>query len=149
MKTTVLLVEDSKFQKIVNERMLHRAGYTVLNAPDGEEAVRLARETIPDIVLLDMLLPKLGGREVMHALRSDPPTARIPILFFSSLSQANELKLTGEGAEGYFAKSRLADNPAAAEKELIQLIEKLVRSARDRHTPPGKNGSLKAAARAT
>ena len=68
MKTTVLLVEDSKFQKLVNERMLHKAGYTVLNASDGEEALRLARETIPDIILLDMLLPKLGGREVMQAL---------------------------------------------------------------------------------
>ena len=98
MKTTVLLVEDSKLQKLMNERMLHRAGYAVLNAADGEEAVRMARETIPDIILLDMMLPKLGGREVMQALRSDPPTARIPILFFSSLSQANELKLTGEGA---------------------------------------------------
>ena len=64
MKTTVLLVEDSKFQKLVNERMLHKAGYTVLTASDGEEALRLARETIPDIILLDMLLPKLGGREV-------------------------------------------------------------------------------------
>ena len=132
MKTTVLLVEDSKLQKLMNERMLHRAGYAVLNASDGEEAVRMARETIPDIILLDMMLPKLGGREVMQALRSDPPTARIPILFFSSLSQANELKLTGEGAAGYFSKSRLAEHPAAGEKELIKLIENLVLSSRNR-----------------
>jgi CheY-like chemotaxis protein len=132
LKTTVLLVEDSKLQKLMNERMLHRAGYAVLNASDGEEAVRMARETIPDIILLDMMLPKLGGREVMQALRSDPPTARIPILFFSSLSQANELKLTGEGAAGYFSKSRLAEHPAAGEKELIKLIENLVLSSRNR-----------------
>ena len=149
MKTTVLLVEDSKFQKLVNERMLQKAGYTVLNAPDGEEALRLAREAIPDIILLDMMLPKLGGREVMHALKGDPPTARIPILFFISLSQTNELKLTSEGAAGYFAKSRLAEHPAAGEKELIQLIENLVQRSRDRETPPAKTGSLKAAARAT
>ncbi len=70
VKTTVLLVEDSKFQKLVNERMLHKAGYTVLTASDGEEALRLARETIPDIILLDMLLPKLGGREVITRLAS-------------------------------------------------------------------------------
>jgi CheY-like chemotaxis protein len=50
----------------------------VLNARDGEEALRLAREAIPDIILLDIMLPKLGGREVMQALRSDPPTAQIP-----------------------------------------------------------------------
>ena len=137
MKTTVLLVEDSKFQKIANERMLQRAGYTVLNAPDGEQALKAAREAVPDIVLLDMLLPKLGGREVMLALRADPSTARIPVLFLSSLSQANESKLTEEGAAGYFAKSRLAERPAAAEKELIQLIDKLVQSARAASAKPG------------
>jgi CheY-like chemotaxis protein len=149
LKTTVLLVEDSKLQKLMNERMLHRAGYAVLNASDGEEAVRMARETIPDIILLDMMLPKLGGREVMQALRSDPPTARIPILFFSSLSQANELKLTGEGAAGYFSKSRLAEHPAAGEKELIKLIENLVQSSRNREKSRANAGPLKAAARAT
>ena len=95
MKITVLLVEDSKFQKLANERMLNKAGYTVLTASDGEEALRLAREKKPDVVLLDMLLPKLGGREVMAALRGDPPTAHIPVLFFSGLSQANEAKLEG------------------------------------------------------
>ena len=74
LKITVLLVEDSKFQKLVNERMLQKAGYTVLTASDGEEALRLARAKTPDIILLDMLLPKLGGREVMQALRADAPT---------------------------------------------------------------------------
>jgi len=143
--TTVLLVEDSKFQKLANERMLSKAGYTVLNASDGEEALRLAREKIPDIVLLDMLLPKLGGREVIRALRDDAPTANIPVLVFSSLSQANELKLTDEGAAGYFSKSRLAEHPATGEKELIQLMEKLIRSSRDRAVGAAKTGSAKAA----
>lgn len=149
LKITVLLVEDSKFQKLVNERMLHKGGYSVLNAADGEEALRLARENIPDIVLLDMLLPKLGGREVMRALRADAPTARIPVLIFSSLSQANELKLTEEGAAGYFAKSRLAEHPDAGEKELFQLIENLVSRARNPEKTAAKTGTLKAAASAT
>jgi CheY-like chemotaxis protein len=100
LQTTILLVEDNKIQKIVNERMLHKAGYTVLNARDGEEALRLAHEIIPDIILLDIMLPKLGGREVMQGLRSDPPTAQIPVLVFSSLPQANEVKLMHEGAAG-------------------------------------------------
>jgi CheY-like chemotaxis protein len=149
LKITVLLVEDSKFQKLVNERMLNKAGYTVLTASDGEEALRLAREKMPDVVLLDMLLPKLGGREVMAALRADAPTARIPVLFFSSLSQANEAKLKEDGAAGYFAKARLAENPAAGEKELFALIEKLVKNAQERNTQSAKTGLLKAAAKAT
>ena len=135
MKITVLLVEDSKFQKLVNERMLHKAGYTVLNASDGEEALRLARQTIPDIVLLDMLLPKLGGREVMQALQKDPSTAQISVLVFSSLPQANEVKLTHEGAAGYFEKSRLVEHPATGERELIQLIENIVRKSREQNKP--------------
>jgi len=149
LKITVLLVEDSKFQKLVNERMLNKAGYTVLTASDGEEALRLVREKMPDVVLLDMLLPKLGGREVMAALRADAPTARIPVLFFSSLSQANEAKLKEDGAAGYFAKARLAENPAAGEKELFALIEKLVKNAQDRNIQSAKTGLLKAAAKAT
>ena len=60
----------------MNERMLHKAGYTVPNARDGEEALRLAREAIPGIILMDISSPKLGGREVMQALRSDPPRRR-------------------------------------------------------------------------
>jgi CheY-like chemotaxis protein len=148
LKITVLLVEDSKFQKLVNERLLHRAGYTVLNASDGEEALRIARENIPDIILLDMLLPKLGGREVIRALREDAPTARIPVLVFSGLSQANEGKLADEGASGYFSKSRLADHPDTGERELIQLIEKLVKNSRDRSAAAAaaKTAALKASA---
>lgn len=130
MKTTILLVEDSKIQRLTNERILHKAGYTVLNAGDGEEALRVARNSIPDVILLDMLLPKLGGREVMQALKHDPPTAQIPILVFSSLPQTNEERLRDDGAAGYFEKSRLAEGAAGGEKELIELIENIVRKSR-------------------
>lgn len=131
MKSKVLLVEDNKIQKLVNERILHKAGYTVLNAKDGEEAVRLARETIPDIILLDMLLPKLGGREVMQSLRESTSTAQIPVLVFSSLPQVNEGKLKREGAAGYFEKSRLVEQ-GSGERELVELIEELVQESRTR-----------------
>lgn len=147
MKTTILLVEDNRIQKIVNERMLHKAGYTVLNAMDGEEALRLAREAIPDIILLDMLLPKLGGREVIQALRKDPPTAQIPVLVLSSLPQANEVKLTQDGAAGYFSKSRLVADAAKGAGELIQLIENILRKFREQNKLP--NTSLVTAAGAS
>ena len=129
--TTVLLVEDNRIQKLVNERILHKAGYTVLHAADGEEAVRLARANPPDIVLLDMLLPKLGGREVMQALRESPATAQVPVLVFSSLPQANEEKLKKEGAAGYFEKSRLGAK-GSGETELVELIERLIQESRTR-----------------
>jgi CheY-like chemotaxis protein len=141
LKTTVLLVEDNKIQRMTNERILHRAGYTVLSAGDGEEALQMARKSAPDVILLDMLLPKLGGREVMQALKHDLPTAEIPILVFSSLSKINEQRLKDEGAAGYFEKSRLVEGGAGGEKELIQLIETIVQKSRKRNEPREQTGA--------
>ncbi len=142
MQTKVLLVEDSKVQKLANERILHKAGYAVLHAADGEQALRLARENIPDIILLDMLLPKLAGPEVMRALRSNGLTAQIPVLVFSSLPQANEAKLLGEGAAGYFEKSRLVENVGVGERALIHLIDNILQRSRDRSKPAAQANSV-------
>lgn len=135
MKTTVLLVEDNKIQQLTNERLLHKAGYVVLNAGDGEEAVRMARKSLPDVILLDMLLPKLGGRDVILALKHDAATAQIPILVLSSLPQTNEERLKSEGATGYFEKSRLAENAAGGIRDLIRLIELVTKQSRTSGEP--------------
>jgi twitching motility two-component system response regulator PilH len=127
----VLLVEDNQVQRLANERILHKAGYEVLYAKDGEEALSVTREKVPDLVLLDMLLPKLGGREVILAMKKDPRTAQIPVLVYSGLPQTNEVKLTEEGAAGYFAKRRLVDEPGG-ERELLDLIESLLQESRTR-----------------
>ncbi len=92
---------------MANERALARAGYKVVTASDGEEALMIAHARIPDLILLDMLLPKLGGPEVLHALRKDPLTASIPVIVLSSLPQKNEAKLMKEGATAYFEKSKM------------------------------------------
>ena len=81
----ILIVEDSRFLRISNERALVRAGYQVITAADGEEGLRLARERLPDLVILDLMLPKLPGREVLRALRNRPETAEIPVMVVSSL----------------------------------------------------------------
>ena len=106
--TKLLLVEDSKFLRIDGERALSKAGYTVISASDGEEALRLANEQHPDVILLDMLLRKLSGLNVLKALKLDPETSEIPVIIVSSLSQANAEKLVAEGAIAYFEKSALA-----------------------------------------
>ena len=104
----ILLVEDSRLLRIMNQRALGRVGYSVLTASDGEEAVRIARDRIPDLIVLDMLLPKLGGPQVLRALKSDALTAHIPVVVLSSLPQSNELRLKKEGAAAYFDKAALA-----------------------------------------
>jgi CheY-like chemotaxis protein len=103
----ILLVEDSRLLRIMNQRALRGVGYSVLTASDGEEAVRLARERIPDLIILDMLLPKLGGPQVLRALKYDVLTAHIPVIVLSSLPQSNESRLKKKGAAAYFDKSTL------------------------------------------
>ena len=87
METTgkrVLLVEDDRFLRRACEASLRQRGLTVTTAVDGEEGLRLARSERPDIVLLDMLMPKLSGLEVLRALRGDEATRGVPMLILST-----------------------------------------------------------------
>ena len=103
----VLLVEDSKFLRVSTERALTKAGYEVVCAADGEEGLRLAREHLPALVLLDMMLPKVSGPDVLKTLKQDPATAGIAVMVLTSLSQKNAKALEKDGAAGFFEKSDL------------------------------------------
>jgi CheY-like chemotaxis protein len=106
-----LLVEDSKFLRIATERILTKAGYRVLWAGDGDEALVLAGSKLPDLIVLDMLLPKLSGPEVLRSLKKNNLTAHIPVVVVSSLSQNNDRKLVREGATAFLEKGPLLENP--------------------------------------
>jgi len=117
-----LLVEDSRFLRAATERSLIRAGFTVTTTSDGEEALRVAIEKIPDLILLDMLLPKLGGLEVLQRLKVNNVTAHIPVIVLSSLPRSNEERLKEEGAVAYFEKSQLLlEN--TPDQSLVKTIE--------------------------
>jgi CheY-like chemotaxis protein len=137
LKATILLVEDSKTQKLANEKILITAGYLVLLAADGEEAVRLAREAKPDLMLLDLVLPKLSGLEVLQAMKRDRATAAIPVIILSQLAKEHGAEMKSEGAVGYFKKSKLAEG-ATGEAQLIELIETTLRHARGLRFPAGR-----------
>ena len=107
LNSKVLLVDDSKFLRMANEHALTKAGFQVVTAADGEEALQVANDQLPDIILLDMMLPKISGPDVLKALKSNPATMHIPVIVLTSLSQRNEEKLLNDGAEAYFEKSRL------------------------------------------
>jgi twitching motility two-component system response regulator PilH len=117
----ILLIEDSKFQRIANERALVKAGFAVIQALDGEDGLRAARENIPDLILLDMMLPKMSGLDLLRALKSDVLVKHIPVIVLSGLGQANEAKLLAEGAAAFLVKSeKLSANNAAV---LVQAVE--------------------------
>lgn len=105
--TKILLVEDSRFLRVATERALARAGYEVSCAADGEEVLNLARTKLPDLILLDMLLPKMSGPDVLMALKKDPATKAIPVVVISGMSQKNAARLKGDGAFGFLEKSAL------------------------------------------
>ena len=122
---SILLVEDSRFLQRANERVLAKAGYHIVIAADGEAALHLASTVAPDLILLDMLLPKLGGPQVLQALRKNPLTSQIPVIVLSSLAQSNEQKLKEEGAVAYFEKSRLdLDNNSEA---LVHIVRRTLK----------------------
>jgi CheY-like chemotaxis protein len=105
----VLVVEDDRFQRRAAEVKLRRCGFRVSSAVDGEEALRVAAEGRPDIILLDLIMPKLSGFEVLARLKADPATAAIPVLVLSNLGQQPDVdRAMRGGAAGYFVKSKLS-----------------------------------------
>jgi len=133
----VLLVEDSKFLRMATERALTNAGYLVSTASDGEEALQVANDKLPDIILLDMMLPKISGPNVLKALKENPATMHIPVIVLTSLSQKNEEKLLSEGAAAYFEKSALAlDQNSSRLADTVETV--LARAMERRASPPGQ-----------
>src|SRR3984893_17169277 len=106
---TILLVDDNVHLQIAFKKVLTSSGYRVELASDGEEGLRLAQSIRPDVILLDMLLPKLGGVEVLRALKANRPTATIPVIALSGLPMSNEARLRRDGAISYLQKSNLED----------------------------------------
>jgi two-component system alkaline phosphatase synthesis response regulator PhoP/two-component system response regulator VicR len=105
----ILLAEDDRFLRRAAEAALKRAGFTVLAAADGEEALRMARAEKPDLVLLDLIMPKLQGFEVLKALKADPGTATIPVIVLSNLGQDGDVQRALEGgAVAYLVKANLS-----------------------------------------
>jgi len=128
MKTTVLLIDDSRFLRKANELALSRSGYTVLAASDGEEGLHIACEKVPDLIVLDMMLPKLPGQQLLHELKNDPRTSAIPVIVLSSLPQINAERLKSEGAVAYFEKASLGIDTGSA--RLVEEVGNVLGSRR-------------------
>jgi CheY-like chemotaxis protein len=128
MKSTVLLIDDSRFLRKANELALSRSGYTVLAASDGEEGLHIACEKVPDLIVLDMMLPKLPGQQLLHELKNDPRTSAIPVIVLSSLPQINAERLKSEGAVAYFEKASLGIDTGSA--RLVEEVGNVLGSRR-------------------
>ena len=102
---TILIVDDTKDILLVVARRLKSWGYESLTADSGEEGLKIAQEQLPDLVLLDIMMPKMKGRDVCARLKADPKTAHIPVIFLTALGLADHIKAGMDlGAEDYIVK---------------------------------------------
>jgi CheY-like chemotaxis protein len=117
----IIIAEDEPVLIEMYKLYFERAGYEVLKADNGRECIDFVKKEKPDIILLDILMPKLDGWEVLKQLKTDPETKQIPILVFSNLGQTQEIqKGLDLGADDYVIKSNMTP------KELLEKVEGMV-----------------------
>jgi two-component system alkaline phosphatase synthesis response regulator PhoP len=102
----ILIVEDEEIILDLLERKLTKEGYEISVARDGEEGLKAMREQKPDLILLDIVMPKLGGFEVMEEMQKEPDLKEIPVIIISNSGQPVELDRAKElGAKDWLIKT--------------------------------------------
>jgi two-component system cell cycle response regulator DivK len=116
---TVLYVEDNEFNRKIVRHLLARTSYRLVEATDGEAGLAAAREAPPDLIIMDIQLPRLSGLDATRQLRAEPSTAGIPIVVITSFALAgDEQKARDAGATAYLAKPY-------SPRELLETIRRL------------------------
>ena len=104
--TRIVVADDDRMFRKAAETTLGRQGYAVATASDGEEALQLIRSERPDIIVLDLIMPKLQGFDVLTILKQDTLTSAIPVIVLSSLTQEQDKQEALDlGAVAYFNKT--------------------------------------------
>ena len=105
-KVLILVIEDDKFLRELLVRKLGTSGFNVLFAVDGEEALKKLKEKIPQLILLDLVLPGVDGFDVLKHIKENPLTKNIPVIILSNLGQQEEVeKGIRLGADDYLIKA--------------------------------------------
>ncbi|PKQ17347.1 MAG: hypothetical protein CVT67_00625 [Actinobacteria bacterium HGW-Actinobacteria-7] len=127
MGKTILVVEDTQMLRQMYSDRLEHDGYRVLNAADGAEALTLMRSDTPDLILLDLIMPKMSGLEVLDLVKRDPRLRDVPVLILSNLGQEADVKRGIEmGAVDYLIKNEARPNDVA--NRISKILAKIERS---------------------
>lgn len=121
-KRRILVIDDEREMVDMLAIRLSSHGYDVQAAFDGETGLKLALETRPDLILLDVMLPRLGGDGVCRKLKDNPATAKIPVILLTAKQEAGEGRFREWGADDYMIKP---EEP----KELLNKIRKWLKRA--------------------
>lgn len=119
----ILLIEDeAALQKTIGNSLIER-GYEIIGALDGEEGLQLAQETSPDLILLDLILPKKHGLDVLEALRNTEKGKNIPVIILTNIENISDIERAIElGARTYLIKGNYSL------QEILEKIEKSIDS---------------------
>ena len=116
---TILNVEDNEFNRKIVRQLLAKTSYRLREAYDGEAGMASARESPPDLILMDIQLPKISGLEATRQLKNDPRTASVPIIVITSFAlSGDEQRAKDAGATAYLAKPY-------SPRELLEKIRQL------------------------
>ena len=123
MSRLALVIEDDPDQRRLLERMLGASGWRGEAAPDGEAGLQLGVERRPDVIVLDVMMPRLNGYQTCRRLKAEPATATIPIVIVTTKDQpADEFWAREVGADAFLAK------PVDV-RQLLELLDRLTESA--------------------
>jgi len=117
----ILLVEDDSFLASVYATKFELEGFSVFHAPDGEAGLEMAAKMQPSIILLDILMPKMDGFEMLHRLKMDPKLVNIPVVMLTNLGQKEDVeRCLKEGAVDYLIKAHFV--PGEAVKKVMKVL---------------------------
>ncbi|MCL4234334.1 MAG: response regulator [Deltaproteobacteria bacterium] len=119
-RSTILVIEDNDLNMMLTTDLLEIAGYAVLQAFDAETGIETAREKLPDLILMDLALPRIDGLTAVRLLKADPATRHIPVVALTAHAMlGDERKALDAGCAGYIAKPIDANRfPAKIEEYL-------------------------------
>ena len=122
MAKKILIIEDDKFLRELIARKLTDEGFDIVEAVDGEDGIKKIKETKPDLVLLDLILPSIDGFEVLSKVKEDEGIASIPIIILSNLGQKEEVeKGLDLGAVDYLIKAHFTPG------EIVEKIKNILK----------------------
>ncbi|HEV7412863.1 MAG TPA: response regulator [Casimicrobiaceae bacterium] len=102
---TILYIEDNEYNRKIVRQLLGRTSYKLVEAVDGESGVALAQQLVPQLILMDVQLPKMSGLDATRVLKADPRTSDIPIIVITSFALSGDReKAAVAGADNYLAK---------------------------------------------
>lgn len=135
---TILIVDDKEINRRLLATLLTQNGHTLLEAGDGEEVLEKVRTSRPDVIVADVLMPRMDGHEMLRQLKSDPLASNIPVVFFTAHYGARTLALAA-GAAWFLTNAESA--------ELNDVVERVLGGERQRAeaaSPPDTIGRVEA-----